>query len=284
VNWSGQIALAGQSLLHAARQMRRPALWVPWLLLGLLQAGALVALCFAAHPWLSPVLAPLVVRMAGAHALHYPDLFLALPGIYARIDLVLAALPGAFVLGASTALFRDVFLARTPHVGAALGLALRRTVTLIVVNLPFHLLAAGWATLIATSIGGRPGIVGRAAYLLALGGSVLLQALFLSASAFVVIEGRGIRGTFASLPHGWRHGFWAAMVLGVLLLLPLLPLNLLSGAGHVIAARGRPELLAAMSFAQLLIALASGFLLSGAATLVFLGRIARRPEHHEGSR
>jgi len=280
VSWSEQVALAWQSLGHALRQMRRLVLWLPWLLLGLLQAGALAALCFAAHPWLSPVLAPLVVRMAGPGALHYPDLYLALPGIYARIDLVLAALPGALVLGASTALFRDVFLARTPRPGAALGLALRRALTLIAVGLPYQLLAAGWAVLIATTIGGRPGIVGRAAYLLALGGSVLLQALFLYVSAFVVVEGRGIRGTFASLPHGWRHGFWAAFVLGVLLLLPLLPLNLLSGASHVIASRGRPELLAAMSFAQIAIALAAGFLLSGAATLVFLGGIARRSAGH----
>jgi hypothetical protein len=36
-----------------------------------------------------------------------------------------------------------------------------------------------------------------------------------------------------------------------------------------------------MSFAQLLVALVSGFLLSGAATLVFLGGIARRPGGEE---
>jgi hypothetical protein len=278
VSAAEQIALAWQSLGYAARQMARPVLWTPWLLLGLLQAGVLIALGFTAHPWVSPVMAPLVTRLAGERALHYPDLFLALPGIYARIDIVLAALPGALVLGASTALFRDVFLARGPAARAAYDAVLRRALTLIVVNLPFHLLAVAWSTAIAVSIGGRAGLVGRAAYVLALGGSVLIQALFLYASAFVMIEGRGVRGTFASLPHAWRRGIWAALVLGLLMVLPLLPLNLLSGAGNVIARRGRPELLAAMSFAQLVIALGTGFLLSGGATLVFLGGIARRPE------
>lgn len=284
MSWSEQIALAWQSLGHAARQMGRPAPWVPWLLLGALQVAALAAVCYAAHPWLSPLVAPLVVRVAGERALHYPDLYLALPLLYARIDLALAALPGALVLGASTALFRDVFLARTPRPGAALALALRRAVTLVVVNLPYQLLAAGWAIAIAQTVGGRHGIVGRAAYLLALGGAVLLQALFLYVSAFVVIDGRGVRGTFASLAHGWRHGFWAAVALSGLLLLPLLPLNLLSGAAQVIASRGRPELLAAMSLAQLLVALACGFLLSGAATLVFMGGIARRSGARGGER
>jgi hypothetical protein len=276
-----QAALALQSLQHAFQQMLRPALWVPWLALGALQAAVLAGLCFAAHPWVSPVAAPLVAWLAGEQSLHYPDLFLALAGLYGRIDLVLAALPGALVAGASTSLFRDVFLGRRPDARGAAGVALRRAPALILVNLPFHLLAIGLSMGIAMTLGSRGGIVGRAAYVLAIGGSIWLQSLFLFASAFVVVEGRSVRATLASLPHAWRQGFWAALVLGVLTLLPLLPLNMLSGSAAVIAERGRPELVAAMSFAQLLVALVSGFLLSGAATLVFLGGIARRPGGEE---
>lgn len=271
-----QIALAWQSLGHALRRLLRPRLWVPWLALGLIQTGLLVKLAFAAHPWVSPFFAPLVVRLAGERALHYPDLFLALPGLYSRIDLVIAALPGAIVFGAATALFRDVGLGRTPRPGAALALALRRAPALILAQLPFHLLAAGWAAGVAALAAGRGGLVVPAAYLLALGGSLLFQTLFLYASAFVVIEGRGTLATLAALPHGWRQGCWAALTLSVLLVLPLLPLHLLSGAGSVIAARGRPELLAVMTFAQLVIALITSFLLYGSAALVFLGGIARR--------
>ena len=101
-----QIALAWQSLGHALRRLLRPRLWVPWLALGLIQTGLLVKLAFAAHPWVSPFFAPLVVRLAGERALHYPDLFLALPGLYSRIDLVIAALPGAIVFGAASQALR----------------------------------------------------------------------------------------------------------------------------------------------------------------------------------
>lgn len=271
-----QIALAWQSLGLVMRRILWPSLWAPWLALGLLQAGLLAALAFAAHPWVSPVLAPLVTRLAGERALHYPDLFLALPGLYARLDLFVAALPGPIVFGAATALFRDVALARRPRPGAAVRLALSRAPALILTSLPFHLLAAAWSAAVAALAGGRGGVVAQAAYVLALSGSVLFQTLFLYASAFVVIEGRGTFGALASLPHGWRHGFWAALALSVLLLLPLLPLHLLSGAAGVIAERGRPELLAAMSLAQLGIALVASFVLCGAATLVFMGGIARR--------
>jgi len=278
VNPLEQIALAWQSLGYALRQLFRPWLWTPWLALGLLQAGVLAALAFAAHPWVSPLLAPLVTRLAGEPALHYPDLYLALPGLYARIDLVIAALPGPIALGAATALFRDVALARRPQPGTAFRIALRRAPALILANLPFHLLAAAWSAGVAALAGGRGDIVAQAAHVTALAGSVLFQTLFLYASAFVVIEGRGTLGALAALPHGWREGFWAALVPSVLLLLPLLPLHLLSGAGAVIAERGRPELLAAMALAQIGVALVASFLLYGAATLVFLGGIARRRE------
>ncbi len=277
MNLFEQMAIALQSLRFALGQMARPALWVPWLLLGLVQLGALFALCFAAHPAISAVMAPLVARLAGAHALHYPELFLALPALYGRLDLAIAALPGAVVLGASTALFRDAFLARPPAPGAALATALRRTLPLVLGYLPYHLLAWGWSFVLGGALGGHGGLVGRAAYVLSIAGSVLLQSVFLYVAALVVIEGRGWPGTLRSLPHTWRQGFWAALTLGMLLVLPLLPLNLLAGAGHLIVARGRPELLAVMTFAQLLVALVCGFLLSGATTLVFLGGIARRP-------
>jgi hypothetical protein len=145
-----------------------------------------------------------------------------------------------------------------------------------VVNLPFHLLAAAWSAVVANLAGGRGGIAAQAAFVLALAGSVLLQTLFLYASALVMIEGRGLRAALASLPHSWRQGFWAGLTLSTLLLLPLLPLHLLSGAAGVIVERGRPELLAVMVGAQLLIALVAAFLLYGAVTLVFLAAIARR--------
>jgi hypothetical protein len=270
-----QLALAWQSLLFVVRQMTRPALWAPWAILAGLQAGAVVALSFAAHPWLSPVLAPLVRRLAGESALRYPDLFLALSGLYARVDLVLAALVGAVTLGASAALFRDVALARRPSARAALALALRRAPALIAVQLPYHMLALGWSNAVVALLGVRGGLMARAAFVIALLGVVVAQALFLYAAAFVIVERRGAFGTLRSLPHGWRHGIWAALPLCALMVLPLLPLHFLSGLGPVIAERGRPELLAILALTQIAIAAGTGFLLSGAATLVFVGGIAR---------
>jgi hypothetical protein len=273
-----QITLALQSLLQTLRQVQRPALWMPWLLLGALQVLALAALCGMAHPWLSLLMAPLVARLAGSEALHYPDLFVALPGLYARVDLLLVALPGAVAGGASAALFAAAFRGRDPRPGAACGQALGRAVRLVAVNLPYHVLASALGFAIAIVGGSRGGIVGAAAYVFALGGSVFLQSAFLYVNALVMIEGCGIRSAFAELPRTWRSGFVSALVLGTLLLLPLLPLNLLGGAGGLIASKGRPELVAAILAAQIGIAVCMSVLLSGAATLVFLTAMSRRAD------
>lgn len=265
-----QIALAWQALMHALRRTFDPALWAPWLLLGALQILLLGALCWMAHPWLSPVMAPLVARLAGAEALHYPALFAALPALYARLDLLLIALPGAFTLGASAALFAASFRGGTPRPGQALRLALTRWPALMAVNLPYHLLAFGAGLGIAVLVGPRGGIAGAAGYLFALGASVLFQSLFLYVNALVAVGGCGVREAFAALPRTWSNGMASALVLGVLLLLPLLPLNLLMGAGGTIAGRGTPELVAFMLLVQIAVALYAGFLLSGASTLVYL--------------
>jgi hypothetical protein len=265
-----QVALAWQSLLHAAARSFDLRLWSPWLLLAVLEGILLAGLCLMAHPAFSTLMAPLVSRLGGADALHYPGLFAALPVIYARLDLLLIALPGAVVLGASTALFAESFRGRGPKPGSAIATALRGVITLILVNLPYHLLAGAAGFAISAVTGSRGGIVAAAGYVFALVISVVVQSVFLYVNALVMIEGHGIRGTFAALPRTWANGFFSALVLGVLLLLPLLPLNLLSGTAGTIAVRGTPELVALILAAQIAVALYAGFLLQGASTLVYL--------------
>jgi len=277
MNVAEQIALAWGSLIQTLHMVRRPALWAPWLVLGGLEAGVLAALAGFAHPWLSPVMAPVIEGIAGEHALHYPDLFSELPLLYARFDLLLVALPGAVVLGAATTLMADAFRGRPLRAGAALGLALRRAPALILVNLPFNVLAFVFSWGIGTLAASHGGLIARAAYLLALAGSVLIQSLFLYMTAVVMIEHRGPLDALRQLPRTWRNGFAAAVVLGTLLLLPLLPLNLLSGASGLIAARGIPELVTGMLLLQLCVALAAAFLLTAATTLVFMTTVARMP-------
>lgn len=275
-----QIALAWQGVVRTLALLPRPATWAPWLLLGALQAGFILLVWNAAHPAVSPVMAPLVRALAGDAALHYPELFRVLPSIYTTVDLVFGAVAGALVVGAATRIFANRFLGRPAAPAAALREALGRFWPLFLARLPFHLVAL----LFGLGLGGwldsqrRSFMVQTLGALLVIAGSLVAQALFFFVAALVVLERRSAWAALTELPRTWARGFWGAMFLGLLLVLALLPFHLLHGQAGIIAERGRPELIAALSVAQALFALMLWYVLAGSATLVYLVSMARRPE------
>src|SRR6185295_15862850 len=99
-----QLVLAWHGLVFALRQLGRGTMWLPWLLLGVIQLSFLALVWWFAHPFVSWLMAPLLVRLAGESVLHYPRLFDAMPSLYARADVLLSAIFGTLAAGASTAL------------------------------------------------------------------------------------------------------------------------------------------------------------------------------------
>jgi hypothetical protein len=270
-----QIALGWQCLLHALGLALRPALWGPWLVLGLAQAMVLAALGGFAHPALSWLMAPLVVRLAGEEALHYPSFFRVLPAVFARADVAVAALAGAVIAGASIALFADAFAGRVPRASAAWRRALSRAPALVLVNLPVTAIALALPAIVALA---GPGLVTRIALPLALAVVSVVQAWFLFASAFVVLENRGAWPALAALPGAMGRAGGTALVLSAATLIPPLLVQPLVARSDTIVSRGVPELVAGVVLAQAAVALASAFVLTGGATLAFQSALARPRE------
>ena len=272
-----QIALAWQCLGHAFRHLLRPALWTPWLVLGALQALVVVAIWWSAHPWLSWAMVPFVRGAAGDPALHYPNLFRMLPMLFARVDLVVGATLGAWTVGASTALFAASYAGGDARPAPAWGAAFRRALPLVLVNLPISLIALVLSVAVEAIPQGA-GIPHRLVWLATLGLTLICQAWFLYATAYVVLEGRGPLSALAELPRAARRGLVAALFLTIVTLTPLLPIQNLASASSTVVERGVPELVGWLILAQIGVALVSSFLLTGSATLVFQSAIARRDE------
>ena len=272
-----QLALAGQALGLTLRELRAGRLWVPWLVLGVLQCAVLLGLVGFAHPLLAWAVAPFVRAIGGEPALHYPDFYRALPALYSRADLVLGSLAGAIATGWSTRLFAARWRQQALAVGGTWAEIAPRALTLVLAQLPFQLLVLLFTGLLDHALAGQGGLVRRLGYFVTLGGVAGLQALFLYLPALVVIERRGLWRAFAGLPRAWARGFWAALLLGLVALLPLLPLEGLGQRSDLLVARGTPELVAWLTAMQLLAGLAVSFLLAGSSTLVYLGAVADEP-------
>jgi hypothetical protein len=269
-----QLALAWHALGHSLRALSAGRLWAPWAALGACQLAMLAALVAFAHPVLAWALVPLVRALGGEAALHYPDFFRVLPFVYSRVDLVLGSVLGAVATGWSTLLFAARWRRQAIGAAAAWAGTAPRALTLVLGQLPFQLLVLLFTTLLERSLAGQGGLVRRLGYFVALGGVAGLQALFLYFPALVMLERRGLWRALAGLPRAWSRGLWAALLLGLVAVLPLLPLDALAQRSDLLVGRGSPELVAWLTGMQLLVGLAVSFLLAGSATLVYLGAVA----------
>jgi hypothetical protein len=266
-----QIVLGFQSLGYALRQIARPSLWTPWLFVLAVQIAALAFLWGFAHPAVSWLAAPLLRRVAGEDALHYPALFLHLPALYGPADLLVGALLGAVAAGASTALFGAWFAGQPLRASQGLRRAASRAAALVIANLPATLFLFGFTALLDRPLSNpdAPGLLLRSAPLITFVVAVVLQGWFLWVNPLLMLGRRGLVETFALLGETARHGLWTGLTLAILATLPLLPIQFLLGAADRIVDQGTPETVGWLLVLQTLIALVSAFALTGASALAY---------------
>ena len=276
-----QLAFTFQALFRSLATLARPSSWLPWLPL-LLVRGLLIACAWNfAHPALSWLMAPWIARLSGESVLHYPTLFVALPGWYARSDIAVQVLIGPLTIGAAVAVFGELFRGHPVAPGRALGQAAARYPALLLAQLPFH------ALIVLLTLGVMPwlgehkhGLVARLLVRAGvLGGSALAETLLFFVAALLVLGRRSLVDTFAALPGALLRGFTAALVLGAVPVVTRLGLQALESHADVIATRGRPELVGALTCADAGLSVLAWYLLAGAATMVYLGAMHRAWEH-----
>ncbi len=273
-----QVMLAGQALRHTAPQLARPRLWAWVLPLAAAELGVVALLWNAAHPAVSWFMAPLLERAGGEAALHYPWVFERMPELFRRADAVLVAVLGPIGIGAATPAFAARFRGRPVHALASLAEGFRRAPDLVLALLPFNLLLLALPALVGALLGGRGGLVGRAAPLGLAALSLVVQAAFFYVAARVMLEGRPAWAALRTLASSWREGFLPALLVSAAVLVLLLPLQAPGVTAALLVERGRPELAGALTILRAASGWLNGFLLTGAATLLYLSAVAPREE------
>ena len=85
--------------------MLRPVTWVPFLVVTAVQFAVLAILISFDKPLILPLGLPLVERLGGEAATHYPVFYYALPTLFSRANLVIGALIASIAGGTATLLF-----------------------------------------------------------------------------------------------------------------------------------------------------------------------------------
>lgn len=270
-----QLALGLQSLRFTMLEWARGRLWWPFLLPFALQGALVAAFSFTAHPFLSWLLAPVVARVAGADALHYPELFRRLPELVLRADLFVTLTAGAFATGVGTRLFASAFAARDPDAGSAFAEAWRRLPALLLAQAPAPLLL--W---LLSAVFERLALVRLSSFThallpqLQLVAGVLVQAAFAYVAALVVLGRRSPLEAWRELPSTWGRGLAPAVVALAAATLVLLPLQRLAAQTGPIVSRGVPELVAGTTMVLFAGTLFASWLVTGATTLVWMSALS----------
>lgn len=102
-----QVSLLLWSWIETIRSLPSGRLWGPFLGFALVQWAIILLLTQFHRTGLSFWMVPLIGSplIAGEGALHYPNFFLALPSIYARLSLVIDLVVGAWLMGCAYLLF-----------------------------------------------------------------------------------------------------------------------------------------------------------------------------------
>lgn len=275
MNLFEQFALGLQSLWYTLREFARARLWAPFLVPFAVQCVGLGLLALTAHPLLSWVLAPIVVRLAGPDALHYPGLFVHLPALALTADLLVVSTLGALATGAATRLFANVFEGRAPSLREAWAETAKRAWPLVVAQLPVTLLLLCLGFALDAFGHARVSSITRAllpAVQLLLG--AVLQALFAYVPALVMLGRLGPLLAWRRLPAMWGRGLLPALVIFAVALAVLLPMQLLAGQSAAIVARGLPELTLPLTVLLFVSSMVASWLVSGAATLVWMSALS----------
>jgi len=273
-----QVTLSWQALRHTLPQLVRLPLWIWVLPLAALQLALVVLLWNAAHPVFSWFMAPLLVRLGGEDLLHYPRIFERMPGLLAQADLVIGAVLGPIVIGAAIPAFAARFRGEKVEAVRALGEGFRRAPALVLALLPLNALLFAATGPLGAMLGARGGMAARLAPLVVAVASLAVQAAFFYVAPRVVLERGSAWAALRAVPATWAPGFVPALLVSIGTVVLLLPLQAPGVTASLLVERGTPELAGVLTLLGRVAGWINMFILTGAATLLYLGVVRKREE------
>jgi hypothetical protein len=196
----GQLNLTLWAWIESWRGLRKGALWPPFLLLFAVNALGLLVLTEFHRPLVAWFMVPVLRTAGGAGVLHYPNIFLGLPELFGRVNVVLDLLLGAWVFG--TAWIITWTLATGGEPQGSWREAGRNYFKLIVLRLPISVLPILLSLLLPMVVPAREGGgYGPTAQRVLRFGSffvgVLVESALLFGPAALLLGKRSVKGAFA---------------------------------------------------------------------------------------
>lgn len=260
--------------IQSLRSVKRISLFFPFLLFALLQVGCLLLLIFFYLPPVSALLIPVIRWLSQGPALHYPQFYFFLPGLFSKINgWFLNPLVGWLFVGAATLMFAGRYRDRPVGTGRALGRAFGHIIPLFAVGL------AEWAVVrivmwlfrhLSTSVWQWGAQSPRLFIVIGFILSIFFITPFAYTSAEVVLRRQGIggalRGSFALAGRNFGLTYLLFAVPSLL----TLAMNLVFQHAPVLVTRTSPGVMVLLMIINVFVTVVVNFLIVGALTAFYL--------------
>jgi hypothetical protein len=260
--------------IQSLRSAKRISLFFPFLLFALLQSGLLLLLLsFHLRP-ISGLLIPLIRWLSQEAALHYPQFYFFLPGLFSKMNgWLLNPIIGWLFVGAATLMFAGWYRGRPVATGSALGGALRRIVPLFAVGLVEWLVVRVVMRLfglLSTSVWHWGTQSPRMLMLVGFFVNIIFIVPFAYTSAEVVLAERGIVGSLRRSFGLARRNFGLTYILFAIPSLLTLAMNIILRDAPIIVTRSSPNMIVVLLSINIFITLGVNFLIVGGLTALYL--------------
>jgi len=259
--------------IQSMRSVKRISLFFPFLLFAVLQVGLLLLLIFFYLPPISSLLIPLIRLLSQESALHYPQFYFYLPGLFSKINVWLNLLASWLFVGAATLMFAGKYRGRPVRTSRALGQAFRRIIPLFAVGMVEWVVIRAVMQLFGylTTSAGQWATQSPRLFLLV---GFFINIVFIVPFAYTAAEvmlgkrsiGGALRGSFALA----RRNYGLTYLLFAVPSLLTLAMNLIFQYAPVIVTRTSPGVMVLLMIINIVVTVVVNFAIVGSLTAFYL--------------
>ncbi|MCD6166242.1 hypothetical protein J7K19_06010 [bacterium] len=261
------------------QSIRHAKTFLPFVGYAVLQFVLLLVLVYFTYPPFASFLIPVVRKLYGEAALHYPNNFLVLPSLYAQFNLVLSGIVGIVVIGIATKMFEMIFKGSAPQLKSGVNATFPRYGQLFVVWLVetvFILLFVVGLPLLLRKHAIENYQLARVVRLGCMFLGILVGALFAYTSALIILDRKGIFGSIARSLSIFRENAISTFFLIAIPTLLYFPINYVSQQSRFLVTKFNPEIVGFVLAIGILVSLIANYLMVGTVTMFYLWVTGRR--------
>lgn len=260
--WKETIKIFGQN----------KGIFLPFFIVGLVDAFLLIIIYLAPQPPLSALLGPPIKVFWGERFLHYPFNLLLVPRLFDLAHIVSTALIGVLMTGAVVRMLKESYAGIKPNLGLSLSKSLRVYLKLLVI----WLVMFGLVSVVFKALPAIFHFKQRAASLIVFGAgfliSILIQAIFIYAIPAVIIEEKKIWPAIKRSLSFCQSAFLPTLILVGLPTLMYIPMLILKGKLPFLMSRVFPEMVLIFIGLGIVISVIMDCLITSSTTMLFLSK------------